>query len=59
MGDSPLGFRHGPKTIVNGSTLLVTFLSNDPYTRRYDLDLLNELRRDGVAGRVIALAQLR
>jgi fructoselysine-6-P-deglycase FrlB-like protein len=38
--DSPLGFRHGPKTIVTRDTLLFVFVSNDPYTRRYDLDLL-------------------
>jgi tagatose-6-phosphate ketose/aldose isomerase len=55
LGESPLGFRHGPKTIVNGSTLVLLFLSNDPHTRRYELDLLSELRRDAVAGRVIAL----
>lgn len=55
IGESPLGFRHGPKTIVNGSTLVVTFLSNDAYTRQYDLDLLRELRSDAVAGRVVAL----
>ncbi len=53
--DSPLGFRHGPKTIVTGDTLLFVFISNDPYTRRYDLDLLRELRSDGLAGRVIAI----
>jgi len=45
--DSPLGFRHGPKTIVNDRTLVVIFLSNDAYTRRYDLDLVEEIRRDG------------
>ena len=56
VGNTPLGFRHGPKTILNGSALVVLFLSNDPYTRRYELDLLTELRREGVAGRVIALA---
>jgi tagatose-6-phosphate ketose/aldose isomerase len=55
IADSPLGFRHGPKTFLNGSTLAVAFLSNDAHTHRYELDLLNELRRDGVAGRVIAL----
>ncbi|MFK3737290.1 SIS domain-containing protein [Massilia sp. TN1-12] len=54
--DSPLGFRHGPKTIVDGDTLVVVLLSNDPYTRRYDLDLLRELRGDGRAGRVLALS---
>lgn len=55
IGESPLGFRHGPKAIVNGSTLVVMFLSNDAYTRQYDLDLLHELRSDAVAGRVVAL----
>ena len=54
--DSPLGFRHGPKTIVDADTLIVVLLSNDAHTRRYDLDLLHELRRDGRAGRVLALS---
>jgi len=54
--DSPLGFRHGPKTIVDGETLVVVMLSNDAHARRYDLDLLRELRRDGHAGRVLALS---
>lgn len=54
--DSPLGFRHGPKTVVDGQTLVVVMLSNDTHARRYDLDLLHELRRDGHAGRVLALS---
>ena len=54
--DSPLGFRHGPKSIVNARTLIVLFVSNDPYVRRYDLDLLRELRADARAGRVLAIA---
>ena len=56
IADSPLGFRHGPKTILNDSTLVVAFLGNNAYTRRYDLDLVTELRRDAVARRIIALA---
>jgi tagatose-6-phosphate ketose/aldose isomerase len=55
LAETPLGFRHGPKTIVNGRTLVVMFLSNDPYARQYEADLLRELRADGVAGRVVAL----
>uniref|UniRef100_B0T4F5 Sugar isomerase (SIS) n=1 Tax=Caulobacter sp. (strain K31) TaxID=366602 RepID=B0T4F5_CAUSK len=55
MFDSPLGFRHGPKTIVNDRTLIVVFFSNNAYTRSYDVDLLDELRRDNDAARVIAL----
>jgi tagatose-6-phosphate ketose/aldose isomerase len=56
VADSPLGFRHGPKTILNSDTLVVIFVSSDPYTRSYDVDLIAELRRDGVAGRVITLS---
>ncbi len=55
MADSPLGFRHGPKTVLNERTLVLILLSNDSYTRRYDLDLLRELRRQG-RGRVVALS---
>jgi tagatose-6-phosphate ketose/aldose isomerase len=54
--DSPLGFRHGPKTIITGDTLVFVFVSNDPYTRRYDLDMLRELRADGRAGKIIAVS---
>lgn len=53
--DSPLGFRHGPKTLVNERTLVVLFLSADAYTRRYDMDLLRELRADARAGQVVAI----
>ena len=56
LAETPLGFRHGPKTIVNGKTLVVMFLSSDPYARRYEMDVLRELRSDAVAGRVVALS---
>jgi tagatose-6-phosphate ketose/aldose isomerase len=55
MSDSPLGFRHGPKTIITPDTLIFVMLSSDPYTRRYDLDLLQELRADARAARVVAI----
>lgn len=54
--DSPLGFRHGPKSIVDSETLVIVFISSDSYTRRYDLDFLAELRRDQQALSVVALA---
>src|ERR1700722_2088410 len=56
IANSPLGFRHGPKTILNGSTVVVVFVCNDDYTRKYDLDLIDELRRDAVAEQVVALS---
>lgn len=54
MHDSPLGFRHGPKSVVNDRTLVVVLLSEDPYTRRYDLDLVRELATDRI-GDVLVL----
>lgn len=54
--DSTMGFRHGPKTIVNGRTLIVVFVSNDPLTRCYDLDLVDELRSDGRCGAVLTIS---
>ena len=53
--DSPLGFRHGPKTFINERTLVLVFVSNDPLTRKYDHDLIDEVRRDGRAARVIEI----
>ena len=42
--DSPLGFRHGPKSVLDCDTLVVVYLSTDAYTRRYDLDIVAEIR---------------
>ena len=41
--DTPLGFRHGPKSIINDSTLIVIYVSNDEYTYKYELDLIKEI----------------
>ena len=43
MYDSQLGFRHGPKSIINDNTLTVAYLSDDAYRRRYELDLIKEM----------------
>ncbi|MFY0759923.1 tagatose-6-phosphate ketose isomerase [Metabacillus dongyingensis] len=53
--DSPLGFRHGPKSFVNEKALVFIFVSNHPYTRQYDLDMLNELQRDNIANYICAI----
>jgi len=53
--DSPLGFRHGPKSIVDPRTLVVVYVSNDPHTRLYDLDIVAELRAAMPAQDVIAI----
>ncbi|MDR3138311.1 MAG: SIS domain-containing protein [Treponema sp.] len=54
--DSPMGFRHGPKAVITDKTLTVHFISPDPFTARYDLDLLAEICRQKKGNRVIALS---
>lgn len=41
--DTPMGFRHGPKSFLNEKTVILFAASNNPYTRQYDLDMLREL----------------
>lgn len=41
--DTPLGFRHGPKSVIDDTTITVIYISNYDYTRMYDLDLAREM----------------
>ena len=54
FGDSPLGFRHGPKSIVDHATLIVHLCSADPCAAAYDRDLHNELIGDDRASAIVA-----
>ena len=56
MCDTPLGFRHGPKAIVDQHTLVILFASTDPYTHRYDQDLTEELEAEGSLGELVVLS---
>jgi tagatose-6-phosphate ketose/aldose isomerase len=38
--DSFLGFRHGPKAVIDGTTLVVYLLSNEPYVQKYENDFI-------------------
>ena len=53
--DSSMGFRHGPKSFINDKTLVVSFVSSNEYTRKYDLDVLDEIKADGIAPKIIAV----
>lgn len=56
MAESVLGFRHGPMSAMNASTLSTHFISNDPRRQSYDLDLLREIRAKKLAGATVAVA---
>lgn len=55
LANTPLGFRHGPKSTLDASTLVVMLRSVEPVARRYEQDLLDELRRDDIAGCVLSV----
>lgn len=55
--DSSMGFRHGPKSFINQKTIMFGFVNNNPYTRDYDLDVLEEVRGDEIASGVFAITQ--
>ncbi len=41
--DTFLGFRHGPKAVINQNTLLVYLFSNNKYSQKYELDLVKSV----------------
>ena len=42
--DTLTGFRHGPKSFINHKSLIVIYLSDDKFVRKYEIDLINELK---------------
>lgn len=55
IANTPLGFRHGPKSVLTGDALVFVYGSSKALSQRYEADLVEELRRDGVAGRVLTI----
>lgn len=53
--DSFLGFRHGPKAVLNRSTLVVFLLSNNEYSRQYELDLVRSIKTTTADEKSIAI----
>ncbi|MEW6762138.1 MAG: tagatose-6-phosphate ketose isomerase [Pseudomonadota bacterium] len=55
IANTPLGFRHGPKSVLTNDALVFVYGSSKALSQRYEADLVEELRRDGVAGRVLTI----
>ena len=56
MYESPVGFRHGPKSLINEDTVVLVFGTTTDYTRKYDLDLVREVAGDQIARRAVLLS---
>ena len=55
--DSFLGFRHGPKAVINNDTLLVYLLSENPDTARYEYDLIRQIKANNEVAGYVAVSQ--
>lgn len=44
--DSYLGFRHGPKVVVNEETMMIYFISNNDSVRKYEFDLIKSIKQN-------------
>ena len=55
--DSFLGFRHGPKALVNPDSLLVYLLSSKPEVQRYELDLIRQINSNNKVQAGIVVCQ--
>lgn len=44
--DSFLGFRHGPRAVINEKTLMVYLFSSDNHTYKYELDLAKSIAKN-------------
>ncbi len=53
--DSFLGFRHGPKAIVNNSTIIVYLFSNNSGKNRYEFDLVKSVNETGAGQKSVAI----
>ena len=53
--ESILGFRHGPKSIINNNTLVIFLCSTNYYTALYDYDLIKEVYTDEGTQKVTVL----
>ncbi len=43
--DTFLGFRHGPKAVVDERTILLYLFSNNDYVNNYEIDLVNAVKK--------------
>lgn len=57
MYETTLGLRHGPMSSLNSETLFVALLSNEERRRRYEDDLLREVRAKEVVGAMIGIGR--
>jgi len=54
--ESVLGFRHGPKSVINDKTTIIFMNSTDKYTNLYDIDLIREINGDSGNHKLVVIS---
>jgi tagatose-6-phosphate ketose/aldose isomerase len=58
MAETPLGLRHGPLSALNAETLVVLFLAGEQPRRRYEINLLEEIRSKNLGCKLLIIDTL-
>ncbi len=53
--DSFLGFRHGPRAVVDDTTLITYLLSNNAYAQRYEVDLIKSINESPTGAKTVGV----
>lgn len=53
LSESTMGFRHGPKSIIDDKTINFVFLPKDKYAYKYDLDIAKEMHQNEGTHKVV------
>lgn len=54
--DSTLGFRHGPKAVINNKTIVFSMMPVDKYAKKYVRDILDEMTQENKADSIVSYA---
>jgi len=55
--ESFLAFRHGPKAVIDKKTIVVFILSNDSHSVKYEKDLIETIKNEGVAMALVGISE--
>ena len=53
VNNTTLGFRHGPKSIINEKTIIFNLINESKKAKKYDEDLLEEMKLDEKANKIV------
>lgn len=53
VSNTTLGFRHGPKSIVNNNTIVFNLINEDSYAKKYDEGLMEEMYNDETRSTIV------